>query len=406
MIVNDVAFLCGYFSVKSDKPADIIASQVGYWTKVNCPEEDMAWARDLYYPEFTRFILSDVETYSHVYDMDLNLSLRGGGTQTVRLAELRVYLMPFDIIMYSIKVEQSSQQMQDVLDALFTMRNICSMKRDDQREYVEYALDPLAALNKAAGNPDSLRSLMECGNKLKIFHTLRCSEKPQDDAEFDALLYGAGTLSIYKENDPMGFSKNYYDDIMSGSRVSVFNNWKALSLLDTFTIVAHDVDDFKVGIWNKEYFGKLYIYSLYRKFFLFRINDDFRSQDKKISAVRKDLALFEKDYIFPKVCYNFLPELVINSMEAGLDIENENVRIADMITRENSRREEEMGYKMNFFLGVITCLTLFSAIWDFACLMDGLFEFSATIGTATGVRACAMLLISVICIVALFIRRK
>ena len=93
-------------------------------------------------------------------------------------------------------------------------------------------------------------------------------------------------------------------------------------------------------------------------------------------------------------------------MEKGLDIDDEIKKVAEIIDRENARREAETGDKMNLFLGVITCLTLFSAIWDFACLMDGVFEFSSNIGTATGIRACTMVIIAAICLIAIFVKRK
>lgn len=406
MQYKDTAFLCGYFSVKTGNPAAIIASQGDFWTPVEYDDKELSWAKDFYYPEFAEFMMSDVKTYSHAYDLGFSLTLRDGREHEVHLDELRTYLFPFGIVMYSVRVSQQSEQVQDMLDALFMMRGVCSLNQDASKDYITLALDPLIALNKAAGNSGDFRALMECGNKLKIFHTLSCAERPADDASYDALLYGGGTLLVYKENDPKGFSKEYYDSIMSGSRVSVFNNWKSLSLLDTYTIVAHDVPDNMLEFWNKEYFGKMYMYALYRKFFLFRINGDFRGEIKDVSDVRKDLTAFEKDYTFPKVSYNFLPEILMDSMEKGLDVEQETAKIAEMINRENARREAETGDKMNLFLGVITCLTLFSAIWDFACLMDGVFEFSTNIGTATGIRACAMALISIICMAAIFVRRK
>jgi hypothetical protein len=48
---------------------------------------------------------------------------------------------------------------------------------------------------------------------------------------------------------------------------------------------------------------------------------------------------------------------------------------------------------------------LFSAIWDFACLMDGMFVFGDTIGTVTGFRACTMLIIGLICLIVLLTKR-
>ena len=406
MQYRDIAFLCGYFSVKNGNPNDIFASQGGFWTRVEYQGEELAWARDFYYPEFAEFMMCEVSAYSHSCDSEIPLKFRDGREHKVHLDELCAYVFPFGIVIITVKVSQQAERIQDILDALFMMRGICSADKSLMPEYVSSVLDPLSVLNHAAGNPLDYRYLMECGNKFRIFHMILCGDRPADETAFDALLYGGGTLLEYKDDDPKGFSRQYYESIMSGSRVSVFNNWKALSLLDTFTIVAHGVQKEMLNLWCSEYFGKLYLYALYRKFFLFRIYGDFRSGAREISKVRKDLSRFENDHTFPKVSYNFLPETLMDAMEKGLDVQTETVKVAEMIERENARREAETGDKMNLFLGVITCLTLFSAIWDFACLMDGAFEFSTNIGTATGIRACAMLLISVICISAFFVRRK
>ena len=406
MRINDTAYLCGYFSIKSDEMFDPMAVQPDFWkSQLFLPEEIVA-AKDFYYPEFADFMMTEVQTYSHRFDKDVKVILRGGREHKLHLEEVKLHCFPFGIVMYSIKVVQNDVEMQDALDALFMLRNLPVMSEKTMGEYMSLAIAPLMELNRKSGNAGDPRSLIECGNKQKLFHTVILSEQPKDSEDFDHLLYGAGTLSVFKKDDAYGFSKEYYDGIMSSSSLNVFNSWRALSLLDIFTMVAYDVKDYMLNVWHEEYFAKLYIYTLFKKFFLFRINGDFRSGSRDIKLVRKDLTKYEKNYEFHKILYNFLPELVIHSMEKGLDMEDEKLKLADMIERENKRKEEETNDKMNLFLGMITCLTLFSAIWDFACLMDGVFEFSANIGTVTGIRACTMVLLSITCFLLLLAKRK
>lgn len=406
MKINDTAFLCGYFSNKSSETLDPIAVQGDFWECHISTNEELVSAKDFYYPEFVDFMMTEVHSYTHRYDKDVQLTMRDGRSHSVHLEELKLYCFPFGIVMYSVKVSQKDAEMQDALDALFMLRNLPAMKRETMVEYMSLVIDPLTKLNASLGNSSDPRALIECGNKQKIFHTVLMSEQPEDSDEFDRLLYGAGTLSVYKPEDPYGFSKEYYGSIITSSRLNVFNTWRALSILDIFTIVAYDVKEYMLKVWDEEYFGKIYLYALFRKFFLFRINGDFRSSSKDISLVRKDLSRYEKDYEFHKILYNFLPELVSDSMERGLDLQDEKTKLAEIIDRESRRKEEETNEKMNLFLGIITCLTLFSAVWDFACLMDGVFEFSANIGTVTGIRACAMALLSIVCLLLLIARRK
>lgn len=405
MKINDTAFLCGYFSNKSPEILDPIAFQGDFWIHQTVSSQELANAKDFYYPEFADFIMTEVQTYYHCYNKSISLILRGDRMHKVHLEELRLYCFPFGIVMYSVKVSQVDVEMQDALDALFMLRNLPQMNRESLDEYMSLVIDPLTDLNVMIGNSGDPRALIECGNKQKLFHTVILSDKPKDSDDFDRLLYGAGTLSVYKD-DAYGFSKDYFNRIISANRLNVFNTWRALSLLDIFTIVAYDVKDFMIKVWNEAYFGKIYLYALFRKFFLFRINGDFRSSSKSISSVRKDLMRYEKDYEFHKMLYNFLPELVNESMEKGLDLQEEKSKLAEIINRESKRTEEENNEKMNLFLGMITGMTLFSAMWDFACLMDGVIDFGANIGTVTGIRACAMLILSIVGILILIVRHK
>lgn len=406
MRINDTAHLCGYFSNRSSEAFDPMALQHDFWNPVQYTQKELHDAKNFYYPEFAEFMMNEVNIYTHQYARDLKIKFRDGRDHAIYLDELRLYCFPFGVVMYSIKIVQNDVPMQDALDALFMLRNLPFMQRQSMEEYMSLVIDPLTELDRKAGNSGDVCSLIECGNKQKLFHSVLLREKPKDSQEFDHLLYGAGTLGMYKEDDPKGFSKEYYASIMSSSRLSVFNSWQAMSLLDIFTIVAHDVPEYMLSVWDKDYFGMMYVYTLFKKFFLFRINSDFRSDEKNFLSVRKNLATFEKSYEFPRIVYNFLPELLLNSMEKGIDVPDEKQKLAEIINKENQRRETETGDKMNLFLGMITCLTLFSAIWDFACLMDGVFEFSANIGTVTGVRACTMALISLVCILLLVVRRK
>ena len=406
MRINDTAYLCGYFSNKSVEAFDPIAEQPDFWESMVYSHEELVEAKDFYYPEFADFMMTEVQTYSHRFDKDVQVTLRYGRKHTLHLEDVKLHCFPFGIVMYSIKIVQKDVEMHDVLDTLFMLRNLPAMSEQTLGEYMSLVIKPLCELSLKAGNASDPRALIECGNKQKIYHTVLLSEKPKDSADFDHLLYGAGTLSVFKEDDPYGFSKEYYDGIIASSRLNVFNTWRALSLLDIFTIVAYDVKDYMLDVWHEEYFGKLYLYSLFKKFFLFRINGDFRGGSRDITLVRKDLTKYEKNYEFHKILYNFLPEMVIHSMEKGLDMEDEKSKLAEMIESESKRKEEENDDKMNLFLGMITCLTLFSAIWDFACLMDGVFEFSANIGTVTGVRACTMVLLAITCLLLLIAKRK
>lgn len=399
MKVTDKAYFCGYFSTtKSDFEKHLEGD--AFWTPcIHSPEKIDEW-KGYYFPEFVDLCANKVKTYVHVYDQEIQVKMRDESVRKAVLTDLKVYLYPFGIVMYSIGLRQDDAMLADTFPVFLSLRMAVSVIADS--DFERLAVSPLAKLCKAAG----ASRLMESGNKFKLFRIVTADSDPVEAQKFDELLFSAGTMAMYDETDSRSFTRNYFDQIMSKGRLSVFKNWSALSLLDTFTILAFRPNPYAAGFWESDYFGKMYLYSLFRKFFLFRLNDRLRTEPACVSRLKDELEVFNGEYSFPMLSYNFLPELLVNSMEAGLDVEYEKEKIGQMVTHEKERKEAETGERMNLFLGAISVLTLFSAIWDFACLMDGMFVFGESIGTVTGFRACTMLIVGIICLVVLLTKRN
>lgn len=398
MKINDKAHFCGYFSTTDSGFEKHIAGD-SFWTQCTCSDDQVEDMKGYYFPEFVDLCANQVKTYVHVYDQEIQVKMRDETVRKAVLTDLKVYLYPFGIVMYSIGLRQDDVTMDDTFQVLLSLRMAVRVTGDS--DFERLAVAPLAKLCKAAG----ASRLMESGNKFKLFRVVTADSDPVEAKELDELLFSAGTMTRYDEGDSMSFTKCYFDQIMSKGRLSVFKNWSALALLDTFTILAFRPGVYALGFWESDYFGKIYLYTLFRKFFLFRLNNNLRTQPSRVSRLKDELEVFNGEYSFPMLSYNFLPELFVEAMETGLDIEDEKEKISQMVTHEKERKEAETGDRMNLFLGVISALTLFSAIWDFACLMDGLFVFGDTIGTVTGFRACTMLILGTICLIILMTRR-
>ena len=397
MKVNDIAYLCGYFTATGKDVEGLLCGDP-FWTMCRHTPEDLESERKYYFPEFLDLCLCEVKTYRHAYGQVISVPMRDGSVRQAMLTDINVYLYPFGIVMYSIGIRQEGVELPDALNVLLGLR--MTLDASGVSDFEKFAVAPLATLAARSGAD----RLLESGNKYKIFHIAVSDSAPAAQDELYRLLFSAGTLAMYDEEDSMSFTKEYFDGIVSQGRVSVFRNWGALSLLDTFTIFAFSPKEFMLQVWAHDYFEKLYLYTLFRKFFLFRLNHSFRADKSRISRLKDDLEAFDRNYSFPVLSYNFLPEMIAGAMENGLDIADEKEKISVMVNQEKERREAETGDKMNLFLGVISALTLFSAIWDFSCLMDGLFVFGDSIGTVTGFRACTMLILGIICLVILLTR--
>lgn len=398
MRINDIAHLCGYFSTADADFAGKLAADP-FWTQCVRTPEEVEQCSKYYFPEFIDLCMVEVKSFRHEYNHEIQVTVRDGSVKPALLSDLQVHLFPFGIVLYTIGLRQDNVLMTDSFDVLMSARMLISMTGDS--DFVRLAVKPLDALREKAG----AEKLLESGNKYKIFRVVISDSECVDLKEFDRLLFSAGTMTMYDENDGMSFAKSYFESVMSEGRLSVFRNWSALSILDTYTILAFRPKEFMIQSWENDYFGKMYIYTLFRKFFLFRLNDRFRTEPSRISRLKDDLESFDVNYSFPMVSYNFLPELVAKSMEAGLDIEEEKEKISAMVTREKERREAETNDRMNLFLGVISFLTLFSAIWDFGCLMEGMHVFGDALGSVEGFRACTMLIIGLVCLVVILTRK-
>jgi hypothetical protein len=398
MKVNDIAYFCGYFSTAKSDFGKVLAAD-SFWTPCEHGQDKIEEWKGYYFPEFVDLCANKVKTYTHAYDQEIQATMRDGSVVKAVLTDLKMYLYPFGIVMYSIGLRQDDVLLADTFPLLLSLRMAVSVTGDS--DFEKLAVAPLAKLCKAAG----ASRLMESGNKFKIFHIVAADTDPVGAKEADELLFSAGTMTMYDENDSRSFTRSYFDQVMSKGRLSVFKNWSALSLLDTFTILAFRPNPYAAGFWETDYFGKIYLYSLFRKFFLFRLNNSVRTEPARVSHLKDELEAFNGEYSFPMLSYNFLPELIVNAMETGLDIEDEKEKIGQIVTHEKERKEAETSERMNLFLGAISVLTLFSAIWDFACLMDGMFVFGDTIGTVTGFRACTMLIVGLICLIVLLTKR-
>ena len=139
-----------------------------------------------------------------------------------------------------------------------------------------------------------------------------------------SLLFDIGTLSrigsaIGNTYDSM--NKDYVSQLVNNNSISVYNNWQALALLDSFTIVGNKIIDtpFKKETYNSIYYG-IYLYCLFIKYSLFKYNFEIADLDEDRRSHFQD---FLAKYYFNYISYNFLPTEIFNKIRAALDIEKE-----------------------------------------------------------------------------------
>lgn len=406
LISCSTAFLCGFFTTSlSNKEIGFrIADE---WTPFKADDSELEEMKDFYYGDFIDFMTGTVITYTHKIRDDI-----------------RLYVFPLGIIIFSIKVVNRNIEYNALSAMLQKMRNNCYYNPCDMQGFMDRVIEPLClAYSKIRGNyKTTMRTgygginligypfLMENGNKFKLFHIMTTSEYSSDNSVSDVLLYESGTLSregSYKSDDFMSCTPEYFQTIMRKNKIAVFNNWKALALFDNFTILSGSEQTYLTVNWENIYFGKIYLYCIFRKFYLFHLNMLFRCEENNLSALKDEYIEFERKYCFPRISYNFLPLEIMNSIEVALDINKDKDEMYCMLKQENQIREEQAERKMNKLLFFLTSLTIFSAVWDLGCLLDSMYPFEISLGSSmVGFRIVTLVLFLITLLVVVVSRRR
>ena len=400
MNVSNTAFLCGYFTAAGT------ASSPAGWTPVAGDAAQEALLRKFYFPEFVDFHTRKVRRFTLPVDREVTLPLRSGAEVPFRVEELRLWLMPCSLAIFAVKTVFTGQAFDAVTEALNTLRN-CSFYADASLgSFMEAAIQPLNALYTSLSGRElpadgSYTHLVENGNKFKIFQIITSPDCPAGYEERNRLLYAAGTVSRYEAAPPFSTDPAYYEQLMKAHRLGVFSSWTALALLDTVTFLGSEISPFQQGIWIEDYFGRIYIYELFRKSFLYHHNLLFRTGRRDPAVLQEELTDFERRYTFTSVSYNFLPAEVDEAIVRGLGVEKEEASLARLVAQEVTAREEESAGKRDRFLLFLTCLASLSAVWDISCLLDELINYEHTFSVANwGYRLFSAVLLLLIAFVA------
>lgn len=171
-----------------------------------------------------------------------------------------------------------------------------------------------------------------------------------------------GTIQAGLNDKP---TDSYYQEIMTSNSISIYDNWKAISLLDSFTRISCDYPD-PYKTWELDYFH-IYIHCLYSKFQLYYFNSqltDLLQFNKKTQNIRDRFIEFVNDYSLPYISYKFLPNLLYEKINAALEVQKEQDAMERKIGRLNEAYQNKKSQQLNSLLLVISVLSLASVFND------------------------------------------
>ena len=282
------------------------------------------------------------------------------------LCNLHLYFFPLGIIIVAIEIDE--EEGTDIDNLRSAHRHLINWEENINSiadAKLKYYLAPLANL---LPNRD-LSTLVKDGNNLKIYQIVQIEDEPPSDS----LLFEIATFSpigSVGEKDIFSHSKEYFLKIINENTVSTYYNWKALSLVDSFTVIAGKM--FGNWQWVNHYFPLIYLRCIIEKTFCFSRNNEYRlGLSKMTKELSEEIKNMEKYYFYNNFSYNFQPNLVYDSMVKGLGIAKEREELSKQI-KERTKEEEEN--RRNLITMGLSVFAIFSIAWDFCSIFKDAFN--------------------------------
>lgn len=268
----------------------------------------------------------------------------------LNICGLHVYLFPLEIAFFVIEIDDSSSELNDLTQGHYWLMTLSPFLLNHSKEQINNVLKPLMAIVKVKNYSD----LLQRGNKMKLFQIVQAESSQIDEQEKQNLLYEISTstaIGSVSANNHMSPALDYVNTILKENTVSAFKEWKALSLMDSFTVLSFE-SRFDPWACLNQYFPYIYLRCIYEKAFCFSRNDMFRI-DKKGKNLNKEMMIMEKYYFYDDISYNFLPNMIYKSMAKGLGLKEEKNYLFKQI-------KEKADNNKSIWLSSLSALAVFS----------------------------------------------
>lgn len=360
MIAQNVLFkTIGFFEHKKNYDSQLINSG---FSLQKLDSETKIFLKNSYYNEYVNLIFENngfgVSTFTKNFKHELTLVSK----------EDKVIINQVQIFLFNDSFKENQTAIfsleYDVLDkSILALSDITNELKNKKCKIIfkeeEYFLDDFIfkEILETSFNAEKDSFYEYSGSRYKNYLIL---DFKNDSFSRDNLLYELGTSSKINtiSNKSIDAPSDEYLNKVLAKKISLFNNYECLALLNSFTVIGHDnynsQDPYTFKTWNTIYFS-VYVYNLYLKSSFQVILNNFTSDPIK---KRKEFnAVFNKYYL-KKISYNFLPnELnngISNSLELNDDIEFIRLRLDTLANQINEKQQS----KQQFLLLCISVIAL------------------------------------------------
>lgn len=312
--------------------------------------------------------LNQVQHYMCEVNKSVEMNLDKIKKYRFDLCNLHLYFFPLDIVLVGIEIDEKGSDLDDLTKAHWWLANWKDCYQDFTTESLNEAVDPLAQLLPG----QSIEDLIEEGNNMKVFQVVQTDDKQPDSA----LLYEIATfipIGSVNGNNVETPDKNYYEHIMKTNLVSVFQNWKALALVDSFTVLASKSEkDFNDWPYMQCYYPLVFLRCVYEKTYCVSRNIAYRLNQANENLL-DEIAEMEKYYSYENLSYNFLPMMLYRKMAQGMDLESDKREVSkqmkERIREMRKQKEEKEVRNRSMALAFVSVFAVFSTAWGLFSLV-------------------------------------
>ena len=343
-------------------------------------KDELSGYKDYFYPDYRKQFFSNDKNRHKILVKDdfVNSTLvltKYNKESTISIEESRLDLFEdgFGLFTLKINIESEKLDLATFSDAAFLARNFETPIKESSYKYWHNYIDAEILLGmQTKGN--SIKVDEYSGSKYKLYMILDLPELIEKE-EINAVLFDIGTLSKIGsaiDNSYDSMDSNYMHQLLNNNSISIYNNYKGLALLDTFTIVGNKILDleWKKQLYANVYYG-IYLYCLFLKFDLFKYNYEIADLD---DDRRSNFQFFLAKYYYNYISYNFLPTEFYIRIKSALDIDKELALLNEKIDLIGMQLQEAQQDRTNKILGIVTVLSSLSSaqpLYDYLLIGQG-----------------------------------
>lgn len=186
------------------------------------------------------------------------------------------------------------------------------------------------------------------------------------------------TLSAKPEDLKRGsnvHSKEYFETLMKKNSVSVYAQWKALALNNTYTVLG--ITGFKPFPHQKEYFFLLYMRCLFELAFFCSRNNEFHTGTIDKEKLLQEIEQMEQFTFNNTMSDKFLPPIIYDAMVTGTRLKEKKDELMERVNKilQKQKEEEESRHqkRKDLVLCIISVFAIFSVMLTICQFVEKIF---------------------------------